>query len=80
METEKILMGQKQLQRWHLIMLVEGRKMTLREAGRRWECPTDMRSGLGEQSGREGSRGSFMAIGVSLLSGESLSQNFYSEV
>jgi transposase len=33
METEKILMGQKQLQRWHLIKMVEGRKMTLREAG-----------------------------------------------
>ena len=33
METEKILMGQKQLQRWHLIKMVEGRKITLREAG-----------------------------------------------
>ena len=26
-------MGQRQLQRWHLIKMVEGRKMTLREAG-----------------------------------------------
>ena len=33
METENILMGQRQLQRWHLIKMVEGRKMTLREAG-----------------------------------------------
>ena len=33
METENILMGQKQLQRWHLIKMVEGRKMILREAG-----------------------------------------------
>jgi len=33
METEKVLMGQKQLQRWHLIKMVEGRKITLREAG-----------------------------------------------
>jgi hypothetical protein len=33
METEKILMGQKQLQSWHLIKMVEGRKITLREAG-----------------------------------------------
>jgi transposase len=33
METENILMGQKQLQRWHLIKMVEGRKITLREAG-----------------------------------------------
>jgi len=33
METEKILMGQKQLQRWHLIKMVEGRKITLMEAG-----------------------------------------------
>jgi hypothetical protein len=29
METENILMGQKQLQRWHVIKMVEGRKMTL---------------------------------------------------
>jgi transposase len=33
METENILMGQRQLQRWHLIKMVEGRKITLREAG-----------------------------------------------
>lgn len=33
METEKEFMGQKQLQRWHLIKMVEGRKITLREAG-----------------------------------------------
>jgi transposase len=26
-------MGQKQLQRWHLVKLVQGRKITLREAG-----------------------------------------------
>lgn len=26
-------MGQKQLQSWHLIKMVEGRKITLREAG-----------------------------------------------
>jgi hypothetical protein len=28
METENILMGQKQLQRWHLNKMVEGRKIT----------------------------------------------------
>ena len=33
METEKILMGQKQLQRWHLIKMVEVGKITLKEAG-----------------------------------------------
>src|SRR4030042_3595346 len=35
METEKILMGQKQLQRWHLMKMVEVGKITLREAGER---------------------------------------------
>jgi len=52
--------------------MVEGRKMTLRERGRRWGYPIGMRSGLGEPSGTEGSRGSFMAIEVSLLSGGSM--------
>src|SRR5512139_3848245 len=33
METEKILMGQKQLQRWHLMKMVEVGKITLKEAG-----------------------------------------------
>src|SRR3974390_2379290 len=33
METEKILMGEKQLQRWHLIKLAEVGKITLKEAG-----------------------------------------------
>ena len=33
METEKILMGQKQLQRWHLMEMVEVGKITLKEAG-----------------------------------------------
>jgi transposase len=33
MEQEKILMGQKQLQRWHLMKMVEVGKITLREAG-----------------------------------------------
>jgi len=37
METEKILMGEKQWQRWHLIKMVEGRKITLREAGEKME-------------------------------------------
>jgi transposase len=37
METEKILMGQKQWQRWHLIKMVEDRKITLREAGEKME-------------------------------------------
>ena len=35
METEKILMGQKQLQRWHLMKMVEVGKITLREARER---------------------------------------------
>ena len=33
METEQILMGQKQLQRWHLMEMVVVGKITLREAG-----------------------------------------------
>ena len=33
METEKILMGQRQLQRWHLIKMVGVGKITLKEAG-----------------------------------------------
>jgi transposase len=35
METEKMLMGQKQLQRWHLMELVKAGKITLKEAGER---------------------------------------------
>jgi hypothetical protein len=35
METEKILMGQKQLQRWHLMKMVEVGKITLKEASER---------------------------------------------
>jgi transposase len=35
METEKILMGQKQLQRWHLMKMVEIGKITLKEASER---------------------------------------------
>jgi hypothetical protein len=33
MEQEKILTGQKQLQRWYLMKMVEGGKITLREGG-----------------------------------------------
>jgi len=33
MEGDKILMSQRQLQRWHLIGLVEAGKSTLKEAG-----------------------------------------------
>ncbi len=33
METERILMGERQLQRWHLLKLVESGKTTLKEAG-----------------------------------------------
>jgi hypothetical protein len=33
MEGDKILMSQRQLQRWHLMVLVEGGKTTLKEAG-----------------------------------------------
>ena len=32
MEGDKILMSQRQLQRWHLMGLVEGGKITLKEA------------------------------------------------
>src|SRR4030066_1204531 len=35
METEKILMGQRELKRWHLMELVKAGKITLREAGER---------------------------------------------
>jgi hypothetical protein len=35
MEQEKILMRQKQLQRWHLMKMVEVGKITLKEAGER---------------------------------------------
>ncbi len=34
-EQEKILMGQRQLKRWHLMKMVEVGKITLREAGER---------------------------------------------
>jgi len=37
MEGEKILMSQRQLQRWHLMGLVEGGKITLGEVCRRQE-------------------------------------------
>jgi hypothetical protein len=33
MEQEKILMGQKELKRWHLMKMVKGGKITLREGG-----------------------------------------------
>jgi hypothetical protein len=32
-EQEKVLMGQKELKRWHLMEMVEAGKITLREAG-----------------------------------------------
>jgi hypothetical protein len=32
METEKILMGQRELKRWHLVEMVNAGKMTLGEA------------------------------------------------
>ena len=32
MEQEKILMGQKELKRWHLMKMAEAGKITLREA------------------------------------------------
>jgi hypothetical protein len=35
METEQILMGQKQIQRGHLMKMVEVGKITLRETGER---------------------------------------------
>jgi len=35
MEGEKILMSQRQLQRWHVMGLMEGGKVTLKEVGRR---------------------------------------------
>jgi transposase len=35
MEQETILMGQKQLQRWHLMKMVEVGKITLKEASER---------------------------------------------
>jgi transposase len=35
MEQEKILMGQRELKRWHLMEMVKVGKITLREAGER---------------------------------------------
>jgi hypothetical protein len=35
MEKEKILMGQRELKRWHLMEMVKVGKITLREAGER---------------------------------------------
>jgi len=34
-EQEKVLMGQRELKRWHLMEMVEAKKITLREAGER---------------------------------------------
>ena len=36
-EQEKVLMGQRELKRWHLMEMVEVGKITLREAGERIE-------------------------------------------
>jgi len=33
MEAEKILLSHRQLQRWHLVKMVEVEKITLKEAG-----------------------------------------------
>ena len=35
MEGDKILMSQRQLQKWHLMGLVEGAKVTLKEEGKK---------------------------------------------
>ncbi len=56
METEKILMGQKQLQGWHLMKMVEIGKITLKEASERIGVSyrqANKPNGLAEQSGRE---------------------------
>ena len=49
-----MLMGQKQLQRWHLIKMVEGRKLTLREAGEKvgvcGRGPSQVFQGTGSRS------------------------------
>jgi hypothetical protein len=39
MEGEKLLLGQKELKRWHLIKIVGAGKITLREAVGRWGLP-----------------------------------------
>jgi len=65
-------MGQKQVQRWHLIKMVEGRKITLREAGEKMGVSYRHAKRIRRAIRREGSRGSFMGIGVSLLSAGSM--------
>ena len=64
MEQEKILMGQKQLQRWHLMKMVEVGKITLKEASERIGVFYRQAKRIGRASGREGSKAWFMAIGV----------------
>jgi len=38
MEGEKALLSQRQLQTWHLMRMVEGEKITLKEAGNLTKC------------------------------------------
>jgi hypothetical protein len=48
METEKIRMGQKQLHRWHLIKMVERRRITVKEAEEKTGVSYRHANGFGE--------------------------------
>src|SRR4030065_420036 len=56
MEQEKILMGQKQLQRWHLMKMVEVGKITLKEASERIGVSYRQAKGIGRANRGRGGR------------------------
>jgi len=56
-------MGQKQLQRWHLIKMVEGRKITLREAGEKMRVSYRHAKRIRRTIRERGARGWFMGSG-----------------
>jgi len=59
-------MGQKQLQRWHLMKMVEVGKITLREAGERIGVSYRQAKRIGRAIRERGSKAWFMVIGGGL--------------
>jgi hypothetical protein len=57
MEGEKILMSQKQLQRWHLMGLVKGGKITLGEAAKKIGVSYRQAKRIGRAIREEGMKG-----------------------
>ncbi len=59
-------MGQRELQRWHLMKMVEGREITLREAGEKMGVSYRHSKRIRRAIREKGIKGSFMEIGVGL--------------